>query len=86
METRSHLSRMLDSIAGAMTPEVAGKILSIRADAQTESRVNQLRQKAHDGVLTADEADEYQQFIDALDVISIIQSKARKRFAMLGKI
>ena len=45
------------------------------------SEIDELRRKANEGALTAEEAAEYKDFVEALDVISIIQAKARRYLA-----
>jgi hypothetical protein len=49
----------------------------LRADSETEARIAELRRKANDGTLTPPEGTEYKEFVEAVDLISIIQTKAR---------
>jgi len=79
--TASYLDRFLEPVTDALTPETARAIVEFRWDEQTQSRVEDLRQKAREGSLTPDEDAEYKEFVEAVDVISIIQSKARKLLA-----
>ena len=65
----------------AQTPEVARVIINLRADEETEAEVQQLRDKANEGGLTAEEEAKYNDFVEAVDVISIIQSKAHRFLA-----
>ncbi len=81
MATVSYLDRFLDPVAEAFTPELARKIVDLRADAEVQSHVAVLRRKANEGTLTRDEDAEYKDFVEALDVISIIQGKARQFLA-----
>jgi hypothetical protein len=81
MSTTSYLDRFLDPLTDALTPEAAGAIVSVRADAETQARIEMLRQKSNGGTLTPEEEAEYKEFVEALDIISIIQSKARKFLA-----
>ena len=76
--TTSYLDRLLEPMTEALTPEVARKLVSLRADAQMQSRIEELRKKSNDGELTAEEEAEYKEFVEALDIVAIIQSKARK--------
>lgn len=76
--TTSYLDRLLEPMTEALTPEVARKLVSLRADAQMQSRIEELRKKANAGELTVEEEAEYKEFVEALDIVSIIQSKARK--------
>ncbi len=81
MSTTSYLDRFLDPVTDAFTPELAGVIVNLRADAETEARINVLRQKANDGTLTPEEDADYKDFVEAVDSISIFQSKARRFLA-----
>ena len=52
MPTTSYLDRFLEPVADAMTPELARVIVDLRADAQLQSEVEVLREKANAGTLT----------------------------------
>lgn len=78
MSIVSYLDRFLDPVTDAFTPEVARTVINLRVDGETESRIAVLRAKAHEGTLTSDEDVEYKDFVEAVDIVSIIQSKARK--------
>jgi hypothetical protein len=81
MATTSYLDRFLEPVTDAFTPEMAHAVVNLRADAGTQARIEELRHKADQGTLTPDEEAEYKEFVESLDVISIIQSKARKFLA-----
>lgn len=81
MSTTSYLDRFLDPVAEALTPEAARAIVDLRADAETLARIELLRSKANDGLLTDEEDAEYRDFVEAVDLVSILQSKARKFLA-----
>ncbi|MEX1094507.1 MAG: hypothetical protein WED34_00570 [Planctomycetales bacterium] len=81
MSAASYLDRFLDPVTEALTPEAARTIVGLRADDEAQARIEQLREKAESGTLTPDEAVEYREFVEAVDVLSIIQSKARKFLA-----
>ena len=73
MKTMSYLDRLLEPVADSFTPEMAHKIVNLRADAELEQHIEQLRQKANAGTLTPEEDSQYKDFVEAVDVISIIQ-------------
>ncbi len=77
MATTSYLDRFLEPIADAMTPELARVIVELRADEQLQSEVEVLREKANAGTLTPEEDTAYKDFVEAVDVLSILQTKAR---------
>lgn len=81
MSTVSYLDRFLEPVAEAFTPEFARHLVELRADGELNAEVEILRQKANDGTLTPDEEASYEDFVEAVDVISIIQSKARRFLA-----
>jgi len=81
MSTASYLDRFLEPVTEALTPAAARKIVDLRADPELTTHIDQLRRKAKEGTLTPDEDAQYKDFVEALDVISIIQAKARRFLA-----
>ncbi len=81
MAATNYLDRFLEPVTEALTPQVARAIADLRADEETLARIDDLRRKANDGTLTAEEDAEYKDFVEAVDVISIIQAKARRFLA-----
>ena len=81
MTTATYLDRFLDPVTEAFTPELARRIVELRADPDLEADVAVLRRKANEGVLTPEEKAEYQNFVEAVDLISIFQAKARRFLA-----
>jgi hypothetical protein len=81
MSTVAYLDRFLDPITEAFTPEMARKIAELRADPELQAHVEDLRKKANEGTLTTDEDADYKNFLEALDIISVIQLKARRFLA-----
>jgi len=81
MATTSCLDRLLDPLTEAFTPEVASVLLGLRADSELEAYIGVHRQKANDGTLTPGDDAEYKDFVEAVDLISIMQAKARRFLA-----
>jgi hypothetical protein len=81
MTAMNYLDRLLDPIAEAFTPDLARRIVDIRADAELEKQIDSLRRKANEGTLTPEEDADYKEFVEAVDLVSIIQSKARRYLA-----
>jgi hypothetical protein len=77
----SYLDRLLEPLTDVLTPEVASALLDLRADAELQVHIDELRRKANEGTLTRAEDVEYKDFVEAVDVISIIQAKARRFLA-----
>lgn len=81
MSTVSYLDRFLEPVTEAFTPELARHLVELRADDELQAEIAVLRQRANEGTLTPEEEAAYKDFVEALDVISIIQSKARRFLA-----
>ncbi len=81
MAAVSYLDRLLEPLTEAFTPKMASVLLELRADAEIEAHIGELRQKANAGVLTPTEGSEYKDFVEAVDLISIMQAKARRFLA-----
>jgi hypothetical protein len=73
----SAFDRLLDSISGRLTPEVARWLVDLRADPEVQSRVDLLADKCTEGDLTPEERAEYESYVRATSLIAILQAKAR---------
>ena len=71
------LDKMLESVARCLTPEVAKQIAELRADQPTQARIDELAAKCNEGELTESEQREYEAYVEALDLIGVLQAKAR---------
>ena len=78
------LDRFLDSVTECLTPEVARRLVELRADPQTQARLDELADKANEGQLSNRERDEYAGYVEASDIIAILQAKARRFLAAQG--
>ena len=74
----SILDRVLEPITDCLTPGVAAKLVALRADAETQARVDELADKANEGTLSAEERAEYDRYREAFHFVTILQAKARK--------
>lgn len=72
----SYLDRFLDPLTDTLRLESATALLALCADDEVEARVDELRRKANEGNLTSASAAEYRDFIEAVDVVSMLQAKA----------
>lgn len=70
--------QLLSPITDHLTPEAAEHIVKFRINAKTQAKINKLAEKANEGLLTEKEQAEYMSFIEAMDLIGILQSKARQ--------
>lgn len=83
MSRTSSLSRFLDPVASLLTPEVARRIVDFRADETMQARLDELAEKSNEGLLTAAERPEYEGYVRAIDLITVLQLKAR---TLLGRV
>lgn len=81
MSTATYLDRFLSPVSEAFTPELARIVADIRIDAEVQSYVDSLAAKANAGNITSEEDAEYKALIDAADLISVLQLKARRYLA-----
>ncbi len=77
MGTATVLDRIFDPLQDVLTPESARRLVAWRADEATQRRLDELGDKCNEGTLTADEREEYEAYVQAIDFIGILQAKAR---------
>jgi DICT domain-containing protein len=75
------LDRVLDPVSRCLTPEVARRIVELRADPELQKRVDMLADRSAEGQLTPEERAEYETYVRASRFIAILQAKARKLLA-----
>ena len=81
MSTATYLDRFLGSVMDVFTPEFARKVADIRIDGELQAHVDSLARKSNEGTITEDESADYKALIDAADLISVLQLKARRFLA-----
>jgi hypothetical protein len=74
-----HLDGLLEPLAGCLSPDVAVKVADLRADKAVQDRIDYLAERANEGLLTAEEREEYSGYLHAIDVIAVLQAKARSQ-------
>ena len=77
----SILDHMLQPATDQKPPDFARKLLDLRASPELLARIENLRAKANTGKISQEEELEYKEFVEAIDIISLLQSKARKILA-----
>ena len=70
--------QVLDPVTRCFTPDVARQVAALRADPELQARLNALASKANEGELTEEERDQYEAYVEAIDLVSILQAKARQ--------
>jgi hypothetical protein len=75
------IDRLLDPVSRCLTPEVARRLVELRADPDLQERVDTLADKCTEGQLTPVEREEYETYVRASRFIALLQAKARKLLA-----
>jgi hypothetical protein len=76
-----HVDRILDPLEECFTPDVARRIVALRAKPDVEQRIATLAEKSSAGTLTSDERLEYEGYVRGIDIVTLLQSKARRYLA-----
>jgi hypothetical protein len=71
------LAKLLDPVAACFTLEVAKRVAALRADPEVQARIDDLAEKCNQGTITPEEIAEYDAYIRAMDVVAVLQKKAR---------
>lgn len=72
------LERILDPVSRCFTPEVAASIVQIKIDSSTQELLDEWAAKSTSGTLSPQERKQYETYVMALDLLAILQSKARR--------
>ena len=73
----SLLAQFLAPLEECMTPEMAQKIATLQASPEVQARLDELADKCNEGELTPEETAEYTSYVDAIDLITVLQTQAR---------
>ena len=79
------LDDLLDPLSRCLDEESARRVAEFRIAPSVQARVDALAERANEGTLTEEEREEYDSFIDASDLISILQVKAQQQFQSSGR-
>ena len=72
------LDRIIEPFAECLTTTAARKIVARRADAEVQTRVDELADKANHGQLTDEERADYDKYLAAFHFVTILQARARR--------
>ena len=78
MSAATVLDGFLDPLGRCLDTESARRVVELRVSPPVQQRIDTLAERANDGLLTSDEAAEYEALINAADFISILKIKARQ--------
>jgi hypothetical protein len=71
------LERLLEPVSRSLNIEAVRKLIRIKADAETQARVDELARKCTEGELTPKERAEYERYVTVGNLSAILQAKAR---------
>lgn len=75
--TRGVLEEILEPVTQAFSRDVAQALVNLRASTATQERIVELAEKCNEGLLNPAEEAEYETYVHALDLVSLLQAKAR---------
>jgi hypothetical protein len=81
MSAATVLDGLLDPLGRCLDAESARRIVEFRVSPSVQERIDILAERANEGLLTGDEAVEYEALVNAADFISILKLKARQRLS-----
>ena len=71
------LDLMFDPLARTFSKSQTQQVLGWKLTADQEERLEYLRERANEGTISENEDREYKRLVEDLDVIAILQAKAR---------
>ncbi|HEV7925513.1 MAG TPA: hypothetical protein VGR14_09165 [Verrucomicrobiae bacterium] len=75
--TTAVLDDILEPVTNAFSRDVAQALVNIRAGEAAQTRMAELADKCNQGLLTPAEQVEYESYVHAVDMVSVLQAKAR---------
>ena len=80
-QTAVNFAKILDPVVECFTPEVAKRVAELHADPEIQARIEELAEKCNEGMMTPEETVEYDGYIRVMDVVAVLQKKARALIA-----
>ena len=77
MQTNRLLSEMLEPVTKAFSRDVAEAFVNLKGSERVQTRIGELAEKCNRGEITATEQAEYRSCVQVIDLISLLQAKAR---------
>lgn len=78
MQASTTIDPVFAPIVGCFTRDVAARILEVRLDDSTQTKMDQWAKQANEGLLTETDRMEYERLIDKLDTLGLLKSLARQ--------
>ena len=77
MPSAGVLDEMLEPVTKAFSREVAEALVNLKASDAVQRRVGERAEKCNQGRISQSERAEYESYVQAIDLISLLQAKAR---------
>jgi hypothetical protein len=77
-QATSILERLLGPLDRSTPADFARALVELRASPDEQARIDELAEKCNEGQLSADELAEYDDYIQAIHIIGILQRKAKR--------
>ncbi|MFM9960154.1 MAG: hypothetical protein ACKV2Q_02900 [Planctomycetaceae bacterium] len=71
------VAKVLEPVMRRLPPSVARQFADLRADPELQARIDELAGRCNAGLLTEAERAEYAGYVEAIDLIAILQAEAR---------
>ena len=71
------VAKVLEPVMRGLPPEIARQFADLRAAPELQARIDELADRCNDGLLTEAERAEYAGYVEAIDLIAILQAEAR---------
>lgn len=71
------LDELLEPVTRALSRDVAQALVNVKASESTQARIALLAERCSEGLLTPAERADYESYVHAVDMISVLQAKAR---------
>jgi hypothetical protein len=78
IKNKATLENMIGPLGECLTPEVARRVVMLKADPKLQARVNYLAGQCNEGLLTTEEKAEYSSYVSFGTFVAILKSKARQ--------
>lgn len=75
------IDELLEPVTQCLTPEVAQRLVGLRASAEVQHKLDEYAERSSAGTLTPAERADYETCLRALNFIGVLQAKARRLIA-----
>ena len=72
------LEKLVEPVARCLTEDSARTLLALRADPDAQTRIDELAEKSNRGLLSEEERTEYDRYLAAYHLVTVLQAEARR--------